>query len=116
MLYDKSVRDASAPLYRCIGFIECTKIKKERFKGDVSLHRAHYYGERRINCLIYQTITKQDGIILSLYDSEVERRYDMMLLCNRGFEQRQQKILFIYEQQYYNNDYAAYVRRTCIQM
>lgn len=85
-LYAEKIHAAEAPLNRCVAIIDCTKIKMNRPKGQGSMQRSGYSGQKRFHCLIYQTVTTADGLIFSWYGPDVGRRHKLTLLPKSGLE------------------------------
>lgn len=82
-LYANSIKNPGAPLYICVGFIDCTKIQMIRPGGQGSNQGSCNSGHKRYHCLMYQTITTPDGLIFHMYGPGVGRRYDLAFLRER---------------------------------
>lgn len=78
-MYAKAIQEKGAPLDNCVGFIDCTKIAMARPGGHGALQRALCSRQKRMRCLIYQTVTTPDGLMLYMYGPEVGRRHDLTL-------------------------------------
>lgn len=115
-LYAERIKCKGAPLDRCVGFIDCTKIRMERPGGINGLQRSCYSGHKRMCCLSYQTITTPDGLIFSLYGPEVGRRHDITLLRGSGINEALEACLIIEEEQYYVFGDDAYILRPWFQV
>lgn len=109
--YANAIAEAGAPLPRCVGFIDCTKIKISRPGGHGSLQRSVYSGHKRMHCLIYQTLTTPDGLMFPLYGPEVGRRHDLTLFRQSQWDATLQSSLTIGDEQYYIYGDLAYVLR-----
>ena len=81
-LYAQAVRDLDAPLDNCVGFMDCTKIQMCRPGGTGAFQRSVYSGHKRFHCLICQSITTPDGLMMHLFGPEVGRRHDLTLYRN----------------------------------
>lgn len=55
-MYEDAIKEKGALIATCFGFIDCTKIWKNRSRGAVSMQRSCYSGHKQIHCLVYQTI------------------------------------------------------------
>ena len=115
-MYAERVRAKGAPLERCVGFMDCTKIRMERPGGINSLQRACYSGHKRMPCLVYQTVTTPDGLIFSLYGPVVGRRHDLTVLRESGLNEELQNCLNINGDQFYIFGDKAYVLRPWLQV
>lgn len=113
--YAKAIRDAGAPLDRCVGFIDCTRIRMCRPGGHNSYQRAVYSGHKRVHCLIYQTVTTPDGLMFSLYGPMEGRRHDMTLLRESNWNEVLSQCLFIDGEWFYIYGDAAYLLRPWMQ-
>ena len=105
----KAIHEKSAPFDNCIGFIDCTKIEMCRSGGERSMQRSCSSGHKRMHCLVYQTITTPDRLILHIYGPEQGRRHDLTLLGNSGIENILQDCSVVGNQQYSIYGDAAYV-------
>ena len=74
-----------------------------------------YFGHKRMHCLVYQTITTPDGLILHMYGPEEGRRHDLTHLRNCGTENISQDCLVVGNRQYSIYGDAAYVLRPWLQ-
>lgn len=70
-------------------------MKMARPGGHCSKKRSCYSEQKRMNCLIYQTITTPNDVIFALYGSDVGCRHDVTLLRESGTEYRLRFCLFI---------------------
>lgn len=62
---------------RCIGFIECTKMKVEiPFGGSVN-QRCASFCHKRYHCLVYQSITSPVGLMFKMYGTLEGRCHDL---------------------------------------
>jgi len=113
--YAVAVKEKGAPLDNCLGFIDCSKIEMSRPGGNGTLQRSCYSGHKRMHCLVYQTITTPDGLILHLYGPEVGRRHDLTLLRNSGIEEIMEQRMVIGGKQYCIYGDAAYMLRVWLQ-
>lgn len=59
-LYANAIHEVGAPLDRCLGFMDCAKIKMCRPDGHNSMQRSVYSGHKRFHCLIYQSLNTSD--------------------------------------------------------
>ena len=87
-LYAECIQLKGAPLDRCVGFIDCTKIRMQRPGGINAFQRSFYSGHRRMSFLSCQTITTPDGLMFSLYGQEVGRRHELTLLRGSGINEK----------------------------
>ena len=78
-MYSCAIKERGAPLENCVGFIDCTRIEMARPGGRAVLQRCTYSVQKRVHCLIYQTITTPDGLMFYLYGAEVGSCHDMTL-------------------------------------
>lgn len=113
--YARAIHDGGAPLERCVGFIDCTKIRMCRPGGHNSYQRAVYSGHKRVHCLIYQTITTPDGLMFALYGPVEGRRHDLTLLRESRWSEVWQECLFIDGDWYYLYGDSAYLLRPWMQ-
>lgn len=67
-----------------------------------------------MKCLVYQTVTKEDGFIFHLFETEMGRRFYMTLRHNSDMGENQQDALGLNRRQYYIYGYAVNVLRTSI--
>lgn len=109
--YAKAIQDTGAPLPRCVGFIDCTKIRMCRPGGANAYQRAVYSGHKRIHCLVYQTVTTPDGLMFALYGPVEGRRHDLTLLRESGWNDVWGESLFIDGEWYYIYGDSAYLLR-----
>lgn len=114
-VYAKAIEDYGAPLDKCVGFIDCTKIKMQRPGGSSQNQRCVYSGHKRFHCLIYQTMTTPDGLVFALYGPEEGRRHDLTLLRKSGWNERLQEALLIDGEYYYIYGDSAYMLRPWMQ-
>ena len=114
-LYSTAIKEAGAPLEKCVGFIDYTKIKMCRPSGPNVYQRSCYSGHKRIHCLIHQTITTPDGLLFSLYGPEVGRRHDLTLLRDSGWNEILQECLNVEGSYYYIYGDSAYLLRPWMQ-
>lgn len=114
-MYAESIRNAGAPLHRCVGFIDCTKVRMQRPGGHGSLQRSVYSGHKRMHCLIYQTLTTPDGLMFALYGPEEGRRHDITLYRHSEWEAILSECLHINGQYYYIFGDSAYMLRPWMQ-
>lgn len=110
-MYMECVNSKGAPLDRCVGFIDYTKIRIERPGVINANQRSCYSGHKIISFLRYQTGSTSDKLLFSLYSSEVRRRYDPTLLreCELG-EALQDGLIIELEHNYVVGDYAYVLR------
>ena len=99
--YEKSIHHAGSPLTRCVGFIDCTKIRMCSPSGANDYQVAVCFGHKRIRCLIYQTITTPNGLTFSLYGTVEMRRHDLTLLGKSGWSDVWLECIFIAGEWYY---------------
>lgn len=79
-MYAKSIADASAPLVKCIDFIDCAQILMQRPSETGSNQGLVYSDHKIINCLIILNITTPYCLMFSTYGPELGRRHDHKLL------------------------------------
>ena len=115
-MYAKDIAEQGAPFDNCICFMECNKIKMYRPGGRKDLQRATYSRHKRFNCLIYQIVTKTDGLIFYLCDPEVGRRHDMVLYRKSGLGAILADGMFIKGKQFCIYGEAAYMMLPWIQV
>lgn len=113
--YAQAIQEAGAPLPRCVGFIDCTKIRMSRPGGHGSMQRSCYSGHKRFHCLIYQTITTPDGLMFALFGPELGRRHDLTLYRESGWEPIMENFLHIDGVQFYIFGDSAYLLRPWMQ-
>lgn len=77
--------------------------------GIGTLQRARYSGHKRFHCLVYQTVTTPDGLVLPMYGPEVGRRHDMILYREIGIDTQLLQSLLIDGKQYCIYGDAEYV-------
>ena len=68
--------------------------------GRAVLQRSTYSGQKRVHCLIYQTITTPDGLKFYLYGPEVGRSHDMTLYRQSGTGDVLEEVLLVNGKQY----------------
>lgn len=78
-LYAEAIYNAGAPLERCIGFIDCTKIQMERPSGPNTSQMNCFPGAKRFHCMKYQIVITPDGLVLHMYGPEVGKWHDISL-------------------------------------
>lgn len=113
--YANPVKEAGAPLNRCVGFIDCTKIRMCRPGGTNVNQRSCYSGHKRVHCLSYQTLTTPDGLIFALHGPIVGHWHDLTLLRDSNWNLILDNCLFTSNQQYYINGDSAYQIRPWMQ-
>lgn len=99
------------PLDRCVGFIDCTKIKMCRPGGHPSFQYAVYSGHKRIPSLIYRSTSTPKGIMFTLLGPDAGNRLDLTLYYNIGWGEILENALFINGIQYYIYGDKRYVLR-----
>lgn len=109
--YAEAIRDVGAPLDRCVGSIDCTKIRMQRPGAEHENQQSVYSGHKRMHCLIYQNLTTPDGLMFALYGPEVGRRHDLTLLRNSNWNEILHNSLLIEGNWYYIYGHAAYLMR-----
>lgn len=110
-LYAQGIVDADGPLDRCVGFLDCTKVRISRPGGPNVNQRSCYSGHKRMHCLIYQTLTTPDGLIFALHGPVEGRRHDLTLLRQSGWEGQLSDILQVNGDQFYVYADSAYMLR-----
>lgn len=75
---------AAAPLGKLIGFIDWTKIKINTPRGHGAYQRSVYSEHKHFHCLIYQSLTMPDGLLLAFLGPEVGRRHDVTFILDYG--------------------------------
>lgn len=58
------------PLDSCVGVIDCTKLRMYGRGGNDTNQRSVYSGNKRMHCLIYQTMTTPDGLIFAVHGTQ----------------------------------------------
>lgn len=106
--YAAAIHSLGAPLDRCVGFIDCTKVKMCRPSGPNIDQRCCYSGHKRFHCLNYQTLSTPDGLIFALWGPEVGRRHDLTLMRKSGWDPILSEVLVIDGIQFYIFGDAAY--------
>ena len=114
-LYADVLKEHDCPLYNCVGFIDCTKIRISRPGGHGSLQRSTYSGHKRMHCLIYQSLSTPDGLIYALHGPVEGRRHDLTLLYQSEWEEVMQNAFVIDGTQYYIYGDSAYLLRPWMQ-
>ena len=114
-MYANAIFEAGAPLNRCVGFIDCTKVQMSRPGGPQTIQQACYSGQKRIHCLSYMSITTLDGLMFNLYGPMEGRRHDATLLRRSGVSDKLKEVLKKDDIQYYLYGDAAYVLRLWLQ-
>lgn len=115
-MYAEAIHLTGAPLDRCVGFMDGTKIQMERPGGPAVLQRAVYSGHKRFHCLVYQSITTPDGLIFHMYGPEVGRRHDITLYRDSNIDAALQEALEIDLEQFYIYADQAYMIRPWLQV
>lgn len=110
-IYTTAINEAGAPLKRCVGFIDCTKIKMNQPGGHNFFQRSAFSGHKRFHCLISQTLTTPDGLVFALFVSEVGRRHDLTLLRENGWSEKLEECFLIDGMYYYIYGDSAYLLR-----
>lgn len=114
-LYASAIKDAGAPLERCVGFVDCTKIRMSRPGGGGANQRSCYSGHKRMHCLIYQSLTTPDGLIFAMFGPEVGRRHDITLYRNSGWDDLFEEFLLVDGQYFCVYGDSAYLLRPWMQ-
>lgn len=109
MLYADEIHKEGSTLKNCLGFIHCIKIAMERPSGPSVLQRNEYFGHKRIQCLVYQTIKSPYGIIFHIYGPKVGRWQEITLYSNFGMDQLLDANQLIEETRYLIYGDAAYM-------
>lgn len=99
-MYEKAIHDYDDPLNNCVGFIDCTCIQIARPRGLRTFQEAKYFGHMRTHCLIYQTVTTPDGLLVSMYVPEAGSRHVMKLYRDGSRGGVLENVLVIDEKQY----------------
>ena len=76
-LYASAAKGKRARLDNCVCFIDCSKIQMSRPGGEVATKRSCYSCQKRMQFLVYQTITTPDGLMSHLHGPEVGRRHHL---------------------------------------
>eukprot|EP00171_Calliarthron_tuberculosum_P021988 IDg21988t1 len=111
-LYASCIKAVGGKLDRCVGFMDGTKIQMVRPGGASTLQRSCYTGHKRFHCLVYQTITTPDGLILHLYGLVEGRQPDAYLYRQSGIDEDLRHHLVVDGKQYYLYADKAYVLRS----
>lgn len=90
--YVVSMSSLAPPLYRCVGFLYCTKIRISR-PGHHSDQRSVHYVHKRFHCLIYKTFNTIDELLFALLCPEAVHWHFLTLLRLIHWEQELEKIL-----------------------
>lgn len=113
--YAKAIEEAGSPLEKCVGFIDCTRIRMCRPGGNNAVQRSVYSGHKRVHCLIYQSLTTPDGLMFSLFGPLEGRRHDMTLLRQSGWNEVLRDNLHIDGEWFYIYGDSAYLLRLWMQ-
>lgn len=70
-MYDKPIHDFDPFLDNCVVFVDCTHVQISHPKRHGRLQQAKYSGQKRIHCLIYQTVTTLNGLLFYMYVPKV---------------------------------------------
>lgn len=114
-LYAAAIEYMGAPLDRCVGFLDCTKIRMTRPGGANVNQRSCYSGHKRMHCLMYMTITTPDGLMFALHGPVEGRRHDLTLMRQSGWEEVLADVLDIEGVQYYVYADSAFTVRPYLQ-
>lgn len=114
--YAQCIAGQGAPLERCVGFLDCTKVFISRPGGPACNQKACYSGHKRAHCLVYLTITTPDGLILYMYGPEEGRRHDMTLYRKSNLDEVMQHSLMIEGEQFYVYGDNGFVMRPWMQI
>lgn len=114
-LHADAIYAAGAPLDRCVGFIDCTKVRMSRPGGHGSMQRSTYSGHKRMHCLVYQTLTTPDGLMFALHGPEVGRRHDLTLYRESGWDEILENFLMVEGVYFYIFGDSAYLLRPWMQ-
>lgn len=82
-----SINKTTASLEECIGYIDCTKIKRNRPGGHNVFQRLVYSSHKIFHCLIQQTVNPFTGLIFELFEPKVNRRHGLTLLRERSWSE-----------------------------
>ena len=110
-MYANAIEESGAPLHKCVGFIDCTKIRMQRPGGHGTLQRSCFSGHKRFHCLFYQTLSTPDGLMFALYGPVVGRRHYLTLFHESGWEELFSNCLNVNGIQYYVFGDNAYLLR-----
>lgn len=84
--YSKYILDNHELLDRCVGFIYCSKIKIYRSGDPTENQNFCYQGHQKFYCLMYQSITTPDGLILHINRPDDGNRKDIALYHQSNME------------------------------
>ena len=79
------------------------------------MQRSCNSGQKRLHCLVYQTITTRDRRVLHMYGPEEGRRHDLTLLRNSCIENSSQQSMVLENRQFSIYGDAAYIMRPWLQ-
>lgn len=65
--YLEALRNTETFLDRCVGFINWTRIKMQRSKGNGLDQKAVYFEHDQMHCLLYQSISAPDDVTSCIY-------------------------------------------------
>lgn len=99
-MYSYVINEQGSPLSNCIGFLYCPKLQMNRPGGANSIQRIFYSRHKLFHCLIYQTFTTPDGLILNMSVPIVDRRHDIKLYRQSNMDQIFQQNILINGQKY----------------
>lgn len=85
----------------CIGSIDCTKIRIPRPDSHGSLQSTIFSSQKRMNCLLYQTICIPDGYTSAMYGPVEKGHRDLTILRQDKWEETFLKCLLIDKNQLY---------------
>lgn len=114
--YSTGIKNLGAALEKCVGFLDCTKIRMCRPGGASMCQRSVYSGHRRMHCLMYMTITTPDGLISALHGPIEGRRHDLTLFRQSGWEADLEHLLLIDGIQHYVYADSAFTIRPYLQV
>lgn len=110
-IYADVLKENGYFLEKYVGFIDGTKIRITRPGGHGWLKRAAYSGYKRMNCLVYQSMSTPDRPIVSLGGPVEGRRHDMTLFQRSNWEEVMEQYFLIDRVQFLiYGDYAYLVR------
>ena len=99
-MYSNAVVERGGYLKNCVGSIDGTKIQIARAGRSNSSQRSMYSGQKRVQCLSYQTVTTPDGPIFHLHGPVEGKQPDTHLHRRSGIDAALQYNLILVNEQY----------------
>lgn len=76
-IYAYSIHKSGGTLDECLGFVNGTKIRMSRPGDNGTSQESAYSGHKKVQCIIYQTLTTSNGLIFLLYGLAEGRSLDL---------------------------------------